>query len=91
MPQPTQNETAELVNLLGRHRLKTAGGHWGCVCGADYGPRTRSYQRAMEVKDEHDFHLARTLLGEGFTLGSKDPREDFLRRATRRVRDTPQA
>lgn len=89
MPQPTQNEVAELVNLLGGHHLKTTGGHWGCTCGADYGPRTRSYQRGMEVKEEHDFHLARTLLTEGFTLGAKDPREDFIRRMNRREGRTP--
>lgn len=88
---PQQLMIGELVDLFGKHRITPLGGRWECKCGEDYGPRTRSINGSAEARDAHDRHVARVLVAEGMTLGSADPREDFLRRATRRISDTPQA
>lgn len=81
MPLPTENAIKEIVTELGKHRLSPLGGAWECECGkAHYGPRQRRRDQADEVKDQHDFHVARALIQAGLTVQSRDPRENFLRR-----------
>lgn len=78
---PATAVLAEIVSILGKHRLSPLGGHWQCACGQDYGPRTRSINGSATARAQHDMHTARVLVAEGLTLGAADPRENFIRRA----------